>query len=69
MKPKTREALLKAYAQLQQIIDDLYEAHDKAIENNDFGDASLLASRADKLYQEAENLEIMITELEDYEND
>jgi hypothetical protein len=69
MKPKTRDALLKAYAQLQRIIDDLYEAHDKAIENNDFDDASLLASRADKIYQEAENLEIMLTELEDYEND
>jgi hypothetical protein len=65
MKPKTRNALLKAYAQLQRIIDDLYEAHDEAIENNDFDDASLLASRADKLYQEAENLEIMITEMED----
>ncbi|MDJ0619535.1 MAG: hypothetical protein QNJ63_22800 [Calothrix sp. MO_192.B10] len=65
MKPETRNILLKAYAQLQEIIDELYEAHDRAIENNDFDDASLLASRADRLYQEAENLEIVITELED----
>jgi hypothetical protein len=65
MKSSTRNILLKAYAQLQAIIDELYEAHDKAIENNDFDDASLLASRADRLYQEAENLEIVITELED----
>ncbi|MCC5638274.1 hypothetical protein LC593_21035 [Nostoc sp. CHAB 5844] len=65
MKAETISVLLKAYAQLQEIIDELYEAHDRAIENNDFDDASLLASRADKLYQEAENLEILITELDD----
>ena len=64
MKPKTRNALLKAYTQLQQIIDDLYEASDNALENNDFEDASLLATRADKLYEEAENLEFVISELE-----
>ncbi|MBW4596197.1 MAG: hypothetical protein KME46_25665 [Brasilonema angustatum HA4187-MV1] len=51
MKSETRNALLKAYAQLHQIIEELYEAHDKAIENNDFDDASLLASRADRLYE------------------
>ncbi|MBE9206979.1 hypothetical protein IQ244_10700 [Nostoc sp. LEGE 06077] len=65
MKPETINILLKAYAQLQEIIDKLYEAHDRAITNNDFDDASLLASRADKLYQEAENLEILIIELEE----
>ncbi|WP_414589411.1 hypothetical protein [Scytonema sp. PCC 10023] len=65
MKSETRNALLKAYAQLQEIIDELYSAHDRAIENNDFDDASLLASRADRLYEEAENLEIVISEQED----
>lgn len=65
MKSKTRNALLKAYAQLQQIIDDLYEASDNALEIDDFEDASLLATRADKLYEEAENLEFVISELED----
>jgi hypothetical protein len=35
-----------------------------AIANNDFDDASLLASRAGKLYEEAENLEIVISEQE-----
>ncbi|MBP5971521.1 hypothetical protein HW132_01905 [Brasilonema sp. CT11] len=64
MKSETRNALLKAYAQLHQIIEELYKAHDKAIENNDFDDASLLASRADRLYEEVENLEIVISELE-----
>ncbi|MEH2294615.1 hypothetical protein [Nostoc sp.] len=53
MKSETRNVLLQAYAQLQEIIDELYEAHDRAIANNDFDDASLLASRADILYEEA----------------
>ena len=64
MKLETRNVLLKAYAQLHKIIEELYEAYDRAIENNDFDDASLLASRADKLYEEVENLEIIISELE-----
>ncbi len=64
MKPETRNVLLRAYAQLQQIIDDLYEASEKALENNDLEDASLLESRADKIYEEGENLEIVISELE-----
>lgn len=65
MKPETRDVLLRAYAQLQIIIDDLYEAAQKALENNELEDASLLESRADKLYEEGENLEIVILELED----
>lgn len=64
MKSETRNVLLQAYAQLQEIIDELYEAHDRAIANNDFDDANLLASRADILYEEAENLEIVISEQE-----
>ncbi|WP_298919608.1 hypothetical protein [uncultured Nostoc sp.] len=50
MKSETRNVLLKAYAQLQEIIDELYEADDRAIANNDFNDTSLLASRADIFY-------------------
>ncbi|MDF5732975.1 MAG: hypothetical protein PUP92_34540 [Rhizonema sp. PD38] len=65
MKPETRNTLLRAYVQLQKIIDDLYEASDKALENNDLEDASLLESRADKLYEEGENLEFVISELEE----
>jgi hypothetical protein len=65
MKRETRDVLLRAYAQLQIIIDDLYEAAQKALENNELEDASLLESRADKLYEEGENLEIVILELED----
>ncbi|WP_335084260.1 hypothetical protein [Nostoc sp.] len=53
-----------SFVQLQKFIDKLYEADDRAIANNDFDDASLLASRADRLYEEAENLEIVISEQE-----
>ena len=65
LKQTTLDALLKAYAQLQRIIDELYDASDAALENNDLEDASLLGTRADKLYEEAENLEFVISELEE----
>ncbi|MEH2045723.1 hypothetical protein [Nostoc sp.] len=51
MKSETRNVLLKAYAELHKLIEELYEADDRAIEDNDFDDASLLASRADRLYE------------------
>ncbi|MBD2778666.1 hypothetical protein ICL16_43140 [Iningainema sp. BLCCT55] len=53
------------YAQLHRIIENLYSASEKALEKNDLEDASLLESRADRLYQETENLEFVISELED----
>jgi phage shock protein A len=65
MKQETLIALLRAYSQLQQIAAELYAAADIALENNDFDDASLLASRADKIYEELENLDILISELEE----
>ncbi|MEC4811834.1 MAG: hypothetical protein SAK29_00890 [Scytonema sp. PMC 1069.18] len=62
MRPETRTVLLRAYAQLHQIIEDLYNAHDNAVASNYDTDASLLVSRADKLYEEAENLYLVISE-------
>jgi phage shock protein A len=64
MKQNTIVALLQAYTRLQQIAAELYEAAEAALENDDFDDASLLATRADKLYEEAENLDILISEME-----
>ena len=64
MKQTTLDALLEAYVHLHQIVEKLYEAHDKAAANNDDEDASLLVSRADRLYEEVENLEFIISELE-----
>ncbi len=64
MKLETRTALLQAYFGIQQVVFDLYAASEAAFENNDLNDASLLASRADKLYEEIENLDILLIELE-----
>lgn len=64
MKQNTIISLLQAYTRLQQIAADLYIAAEAALENDDFDDASLLASRADKIYEEAENVDILISELE-----
>lgn len=64
MKQNTIVALSQAYGQLQQIASQLYSAAEAALESDDFDDASLLASRADKLYEEAENLDILMMELE-----
>ncbi len=64
MKPETREVLLKAYAQLEQITSELYDAADVAVEMGDFEDASLLQTRADILYEQMENLDFVISELE-----
>jgi hypothetical protein len=65
LKQTTLDALLKAYAQLHQIIEDLYSASEKALENNDLEDSSLLESRADRLYEETEYLEFIMSEMED----
>ncbi len=65
MKPSTLEALRTTYQQLQQLVDRLYVAAQDALNNDDFSDASLLESAADKLYVEAENLDVLISELED----
>ncbi|ARV63365.1 hypothetical protein BZZ01_32725 (plasmid) [Nostocales cyanobacterium HT-58-2] len=65
MKSETRNALLKAYSQLEQIVSDLYDAADAAVEMGDFEDASLLQTRADILYEQMENLDFVISELEE----
>ncbi|MBH8553367.1 hypothetical protein I8751_13480 [Nostocaceae cyanobacterium CENA357] len=64
MKQETLTILLQMYTQLQQIAAQLYTAAELALQNDDFDDASLLQSRADKIYEEAENLDILISELE-----
>lgn len=63
MKQSTQQILMQAYNQLQRIAADLYEATDNAMQNGDYQDASLLQSRADKIYEEAENLDIVISEM------
>ncbi|HYW17758.1 hypothetical protein [Nostoc edaphicum] len=64
MKQETFTILSNVYTQLQQIAAQLYTAAEVALQNDDFDDASLLQSRADKIYEEAENLDALIIELE-----
>lgn len=65
MKPETKDALLQAYFGLQRVAFDLYAASQAAFENDDLSDASLLSSRADKIYEEVENIDFLLIELED----
>lgn len=64
MKQETFNILLTVYTQLQQIAAQLYAEAETALQNDDFDDASLLQSRADKIYEEAENIDALISELE-----
>lgn len=64
MNPTTLTALRIAYRRMQSLIEELYTAAQTALDNDDLPDASLLQSIADKLYVEAENLDILISELE-----
>jgi hypothetical protein len=65
IKARTKEALERAYISLQGIVADLYVEADNAVDADDYNDASLLQSQADRLYQTAENLEIIIAEQEE----
>lgn len=65
IKPRTKEALERAYISIVVIVTDLYEEVDNAVDADDYNDASLLQSQADRLYQYAENLEIIIAEQEE----
>ena len=64
IQPSTLEALARAYENLQPIIADLYVEFEKAMENENYRDASLLQSRAERLFEEAEAILIVIAEQE-----
>jgi len=56
--------LEQAYIALQEIVAKLYTEVERAIGEENYDDASLLQSQADNLYQVAENLGILIAEVE-----
>jgi ferritin len=64
MKQETFTILSRVYTELQQMAAQLYTSAEVALQNDDFDDASLLQSRADKIYEEAENIDTLISELE-----
>ncbi|OWY63597.1 hypothetical protein B7486_52190 [cyanobacterium TDX16] len=64
MEARTQAALEQAYIALQEIVANLYNEVERAIDKNNYDDASLLQSQADNLYQVAENLGTLIIEIE-----
>lgn len=64
MKPTTLNALLRVYDRLDEIVDELNNLAEIELELEAFDDASLLQTRADILYEQMENLEVVVKELE-----
>ncbi len=62
METRTIEVLVRAYLSLEHTAIDLYEEFELAVQTGNYSDASLLESQADKVYELAENLEIIIRE-------
>ncbi len=62
MKQSTASALLKAYNSLQEIVVELYNEFQKAVKNRDDADASLLDSRAEILFEQAEAIIAVLEE-------
>ena len=62
MKQTTKDVLLQAYNSMQPIIARLYLEYEKAVENGDNADASLLDARANRLFQEADSILLVISE-------
>lgn len=65
MHPKTKQRLLQAYVELQQTAAMLYEAVQEATDDGNDFDAILLEARADKIFEEAENINTVISEMEE----
>ncbi len=65
MKQTTKDALLQVYDQLQDLAGYLYAEARKALDNKDYSDASVLESRADKIYEESEAIDIFLIEMEE----
>lgn len=63
MKQTTLDALSRVYVKLEEITTELYNLADNAVDQGDFDDASLLQARANILYEQIENIDIVISEL------
>lgn len=64
MKQTTLDALLRVYDRLNEIVDELNNLADIELELEAYDDASVLQARADILYQQMLNLDVVISELE-----
>ncbi len=64
MKQQAITVLLQAYFELQQTAFKLYEESDMFFDRGDLLEAGIIQGVADKIYEEAENLDVFITEME-----
>ncbi|MBW4591136.1 hypothetical protein G7B40_041200 [Aetokthonos hydrillicola Thurmond2011] len=64
MKPTTLNELLRVYEQLDEIVSHLNNLAEIEVELEAFDDASILQARADILYEQMLNLEVVVLELE-----
>jgi ferritin len=64
LKQTTIDSLKQLYEKLEVITRELYDLADIELELEDFDDASLLQTRANILYEQMENLDVVISELE-----
>ncbi|GAA6614896.1 hypothetical protein [Scytonema sp. NUACC26] len=64
MKQTTLDALLRLYDRLDEIVDELHNLAEIELELEAFDDASVLQARADILYEQMLNLDVVISELE-----
>jgi hypothetical protein len=64
MQSKTKQRLLQAYVELQETAAMLYEAVQEATDDGNDFDAILLETRADKIFEKAENINTIISEME-----
>ncbi len=66
IKRRTIEALERAYLAMQDVVENLYNEAEQAIELENYNDASLLQSQADLFFEAQENLGAVLTEMEEY---
>jgi len=64
LKQTTLNSLKRLYEKLEVITRELYDLAEIELELEGFDDASLLQTRADILYEQMENLDAVISELE-----
>jgi ferritin len=64
LKQTTIDSLKQLYEKLEVITRELYNLAEIELELEDFDDASLLQTRANILYEQMENLDVVISELE-----
>jgi hypothetical protein len=62
MKQSTKNAFDRAYVVLLRLVEDLYEEVGRAIDNEDYADASLLEARAEILFEQAEAISTILQE-------